>query len=202
MKAVRTLQDGEGACVRRERAAGALRLGAYFFGKVAAELPVTLLLPALLACVTHPLAGLACPLPVLVALLALEAMAASALGLLAGAVAPSLDIGLELTKALTTLSTVFGGLYFDAATLPRPLRWVPRASIVRVAWDGAVAGELAGLGGEEEELGVEGGRRAVEGLLALALGFGLAAFVGLAARAPRFQAVVGGEGGEGGKKGR
>mmetsp|Transcript_50 Transcript_50/g.170 ORF Transcript_50/g.170 Transcript_50/m.170 type:complete len:418 (+) Transcript_50:35-1288(+) len=30
MKAVRTLQDGEGACVRRERAAGALRLGAYF----------------------------------------------------------------------------------------------------------------------------------------------------------------------------
>ncbi|EOD33624.1 hypothetical protein EMIHUDRAFT_253067 [Emiliania huxleyi CCMP1516] len=184
------LQDGEGACVRRERAAGALRLGAYFFGKVAAELPVTLLLPALLVCVTHPLAGLACPLPVLVALLALEAMAASALGLLAGAVAPSLDIGLELTKALTTLSTVFGGLYFDAATLPRPLRWVPRASIVRVAWDGAVAGELAGLGGEEEELGVEGGRRAVEGLLALALGFGLAAFVGLAARAPRASSTL------------
>ena len=35
MKAVRTLQDGEGACVRRERAAGALRLPAYFVGKVA-----------------------------------------------------------------------------------------------------------------------------------------------------------------------
>ena len=164
------------------------------------------------------MAKLACPLPALAMLLALEALAASALGLFAGAAAPSLDVGLELTKALTTLSTVFGGLYFDVSTLPWLLRWLPRASIVRVAWDGMVTSELTALatgldehdkrgrftGGKASlvstllgEQGVEGGRWAVAELVGMAALFSLAAFCALAARAPRFQPVKGGRGAEG-----
>ena len=165
---------------------------------------MTLLLPALLVCVTHPMAKLACPLPALAMLMALEALAASALGLFAGAAAPSLDVGLELTKALTTLSTVFGGMYFDASTLPWLLRWVPRASIVRVAWDGAVASEFAVLDGNLEELlaeqGIEGQRWGVGELLGMAAVLSLAAFCAFAARAPRFQALAGERGCEGKQK--
>ena len=45
------------------------------------------------------------------------------------------------------VSTVFGGLYFDASTLPWALRWVPRVSVVRLAWDGMVAYETGAVDG-------------------------------------------------------
>lgn len=190
--------------MRRERAAGALRLPAYFLGKVLAETPLSLALPALLVCIVHGMAGLVGALPSLVTLVALEAAAASALGTLAGAAAPTLDVGLEGTKALTTLSTVFGGMYFDATTLPFFLRWLPRASIVRVAWDGLLHQELHalathgvgasaaqllaanGVGGAEPAAAGGGSGRAAAELLRI---YGLllvGAYVALAAKAPRF----------------
>ena len=145
LKAVRVLQDGEAVVVRRERASGALRLLPYFLGKVLAEMPMSLALPALLVGVTHSLAQLAAPLVNLALLLALETVAAGALGLAAGALSPTLDTGLEGAKAVMTLSTVFGGLYFDASTLPRVLQWVPRTSLVRITWEGALVHEMSAL---------------------------------------------------------
>ena len=41
-------------------------------------------------------------------------------------------------------------VYFDASTLPWLLRWLPRASIIRVAWDGLLRHEFHAL----ERLGV------------------------------------------------
>ena len=242
MKAVRTLQDGEFVAVRRERASGSLRLSPYFLGKVLAELPVSLALPCLLVAIVHPMARLALPLAHLTLYLGLEAFAASMLGTAVGAAAPTLDVGLEATKALSTLSTVFGGLYFDASTLPWLLRWLPRASIVRVTWGGLLtceafalarvgivpsaqglltehgivgAGDAAGptapppgrawwLGAAQGCRGVEplatslvrrGGE--VEQLLCIGGMLAVAAYIALAAKAPRFHALGSGNVGDG-----
>ena len=111
------LQDGEAAVVRRERAAGKLRLAPYFMGNVLAELQLNLLLPVLLTAVIHHMAGLAGPLPQMALLVSLETVAANALGLLVGASAPSLDIGLEAAKAIGTIATVFGATSAIAVTI-------------------------------------------------------------------------------------
>lgn len=76
------------------------------------------------------------------------------------------------------VSTVFGGLYFDASTLPWALRWVPRVSVVRLAWDGMVAYETGAVDGTWH--GAEG-----ELLLMTAVLYALA-FVGLWLRRPQF----------------
>ena len=219
MKSVRTLQEGEFVAVRRERAAGALRLSPYFLGKVLAELPVSLLLPCVLVAIVHSMANLAGSLSSFCLLMALETLAASALGTLAGAAAPTLDVGLEGTKALTTLSTVFGGMYFDASTLPWVIRWLPRTSIIRVTWDGILECEvwklakaavvpsavalLAEHGVEsgsttaprgrrglvEETEPVQLGRAATIELLRISVVLLVAAYMALAAKAPRFHAL-------------
>ena len=219
MKSVRTLQEGEFVAVRRERAAGALRLSPYFLGKVLAELPVSLLLPCVLVAIVHSMANLAGSLSSFCLLMALETLAASALGTLAGAAAPTLDVGLEGTKALTTLSTVFGGMYFDASTLPWVIRWLPRTSIIRVTWDGLLECEvwklakaavvpsavalLAEHGVEsgstsaprgrrglvEETEPVQLGRTATFELLRISVVLLVAAYMALAAKAPRFHAL-------------
>jgi len=207
LKAVRVLQDGEAAVVHRERASGRLRLVPYFVGKVAAELPLNLALPLLLTAVTHRMAGLRGPLPQMSLLFALETVAANALGYAVGASSPSLDVGLEASKALMTISTVFGGLYFDQSTLPWALRWVPSTSLVRRAWDGAVCYELGAIGTlgvvglptTEQMLAEHGvhGRAAEEAAWALALIASLLytlAFCALAVRGPRFQTLRGGGG--------
>ena len=200
MKAVRTLQDGEALCVRRERAGGSLRLSAYFLGKILAELPANLALASLLAVITHVMSGLHGSVTQLALLLALETIAAGALGLFAGAASPTLDIGLETTKSCTTLSTVFGGMYFDASTLPWALRWVPRTSIVRLTWDGMMRNEMDAL--EQAGIAASAGRvladngvtaggasAAVVDLLTISAVLLGAAFLALVAKAPRFEGV-------------
>ena len=200
LRSVRVLQDGEAAVVRRERAAGKLRLAPYFIGKVLAELPLNLLLPALLTAVIHHMTGLAGPLPQMALLVSLETVAANALGFLVGASAPSLDVGLEAAKAIGTIATVFGGLYFDEGTLPWVLRWMPRASLVRLTWDGTLCYEMNALGALKlkgmppaakliADQGVkssEPGDVAWE-LFCIACTLYTLAFCALAARAPRFQ---------------
>ena len=200
MKAVRVLQDGEALSVRRERAAGALRLPAYFLGKLLAELPVNIGLAFLLAGLSHTMAGLMGSVAELALLLGLQTLAAGALGLLAGAAAPTLDAGLEVTKSLTTLSTVFGGMYFDATTLPWALQWMPRTSMVRVTCDGMMRSETAAL----EAAGVVKSAAAILAdngvapasptaaaldLLVIAGVLFVAAYLALAVKAPRFAAI-------------
>ena len=161
----------------------------------------------MLTAVTHRMANLAGPLPPMAMLVALESVAASALGLAVGAGAPSLDFGLEMAKALMTISTVFGGLYFDARTLPWALRWVPQTSLVRLTWDGLIAHEMSAIGAlglrglphtaelaQEHGVSLAAADESARQLAAITLLLYTLAFASLAARAPRFyQLRSGGE---------
>ena len=126
------LQEGEATVVWRERAGGHLRLSAYFIAKLCAELPLSLTLSAILALGTHALAQLASPALLYARITALEMLAGSALGMCVGALAPSLELAMEIGKAVMMTFTIFGGLYFDESTLPAALSWLPRASLAPI----------------------------------------------------------------------
>ncbi len=126
------LQEGEATVVWRERAGGHLRLSAYFIAKLCAELPLSLALSAILALGTHALAQLASPALLYARITALEMLAGSALGMCVGALSPSLELAMEIGKAVMMTFTIFGGLYFDESTLPAALSWLPRASLAPI----------------------------------------------------------------------
>jgi len=165
----------ESQLVARERASGLYSCFSFYTAKVVAELPLSLFLTALLGGTTHflthpPAAAAAaaaneCSAELaasgveaaacvaagapqwlgFVGLLALLWQVGSALGLFLGALMPSVDAALELGKMLTMVSIIFGGLYFNESTLPHALRWVPRVSPVKRAFEGLAANEFRGL---------------------------------------------------------
>jgi len=120
-----------------------------------------------------------------------------ALGLAAGASASNLDTGLEGAKAIMTIFTVFGGLYFDTRNLPWVLQWVPCTSIIYISWDGAVATESMALADLPQGdaaatamLEFASGKNCVVKLVGIALFLYTIAFAALALKAPRFQRVM------------
>jgi ABC-type multidrug transport system ATPase subunit len=137
----------ERAIVARERARAAYPPGPYLAAKLAAELPVGALFPALFGALVYPAAGLAPGagrfarfLGILVA----ESFSAQALGLAVGAAAPSTEAALAIGPAVILVSIVFGGLFTSAAGVPAALRWAPRTSLIKHAFEGACINELRG----------------------------------------------------------
>lgn len=137
----------ERAVVDRERAKGGYSPTTYFLSKLAAEAPLSALFPLLFGAVVYPAAGLN-PAPgrfaQFLATLTLESFSATALGLAVGAAAPSADAALALGPAVMVVFIVFGGVYVNAASVPRVLRWVPRASLIKHAFEGLAVGEFDG----------------------------------------------------------
>ena len=69
---------------------------------------------------------------------------------------------------------IFGGLYFDLSTLPTWLRPLSSLSPVKLAWDGFVANEFAGLTFEDA-----GDQRALAGTKVYADGMAVLSEIGL-----------------------
>ena len=67
------------------------------------------------------------------------------MGLAVGAAAPSADAAMAIGPAVTVIFIVFGGVYVSGGGVPRWLRWVPRASFIKHAFEGLVVNEFEGM---------------------------------------------------------
>lgn len=142
----------ERAVVRREIARGTAAGGGgygvtpYFLAKLLVESPLDALFPLLFGAVAGPLAGLnASRRPAFLGTLALQAVAASALGLSVSALAPTTEAALAAGPTLMVLSIMLadsGGVF---AEVPAALQPLARLSIVKWGFEGAMGSEFVGL---------------------------------------------------------
>ena len=89
-------------------------------------------------------------------ILTLESFTSSSLGLAVGAVAPSPDAAQAIGPGVMVLFIVFGGFYVNSATVPRVLRWVPRASLIQHAFRGLCVNEFRGMEFQPSKPGAKG----------------------------------------------
>ncbi|GBF92012.1 ATP-binding cassette transporter [Raphidocelis subcapitata] len=146
----------ERVLVQRERRRASYPLVPYLGAKLLAELPVGAFFPLVFGSVVYPLCGLN-PSPARYAkflgILTLESFSASALGLAVGAVAPSAESAVAIGPAVILVHIVFGGLYVNADSVPRALRWLPRISLIKAAFQALVINEMEGLAFDADDKG-------------------------------------------------
>ncbi len=138
----------ERTVVARERAAGAYAVAPYFLAKLAAELPTGAIFPALFGAAVYPCCGLYASAPRFarfLGLITLESFTSSALGMTISALVPTAEAALAAGPAIMVLFIVFGGVYVNPETVPRALRWIPRVSLIKQAFEGLCLNELRGM---------------------------------------------------------
>lgn len=138
----------ERTIVQRERSRAAYPVFSYFASKLAAELPVGAVFPAMFGALVYPTTGLS-PNPLkfakFIGILIAESFAAQGLGLAVGAAAPSTSAALAIGPAVILVSIVFGGLFVNVEGVPKPLKWIPKTSLIKHAFEGACINEFRGL---------------------------------------------------------
>ena len=79
----------------------------------------------------------------------MQANAAEISGAPTPATAPGACLPACLPSRLLQVSIVFGGLFVNASNVPAPLKWLPSASLIKQAVEGACVHEFKGgwLGG-------------------------------------------------------
>ena len=146
MKTLTTFSK-ERRIVARERSGGAYALAPYFCAKLAAELPVSAVFPALFGTLVYPCAGLAPGLGKLVNFLAvttLESFTSSAIGMAISALVPTTQAALATGPAVAVVFIVFGGSWTSQSTVPAFLRWLPNVSLIKQAFEALCVNELSG----------------------------------------------------------
>ncbi|CAK0762983.1 hypothetical protein CVIRNUC_003012 [Coccomyxa viridis] len=134
--------------VQRERSKSSYGVAPYFFSKLAAESPIGAAFPLLFASIVYPASRLHPKLSRFAkfcGILTLESFASTSLGLAVGAFAPSTDAALAIGPGVMVLFIVFGGYYVNAGNVPKALRWVPSASLIKHAFEGLCDNEFPGL---------------------------------------------------------
>lgn len=158
--------------VARERSKKAYHVLPYFAAKLAAELPVGAIFPLLFGTVVYPMTGLnpsTARFAKFLGIVTLESFTSSALGLTVGSVAPSTEAALAMGPAVMVVFIVFGGVYVNAANVPRALQWLPKISMIKYCFEALSVNEFKGL--EFETTGKPG--EVADGDQALArIGFG------------------------------
>lgn len=138
----------EKVIVNNERAKGMYSVLPYFLSKVVAEAPISAIVSALGGALLYPLVGLnraSGKFAKYICTVVLEGLAASALGLLIGAVAPTTDTALALFPPIIVLMIVFNGFNIAEENAPRLLRWLPKVSFIRWCFEGLTVNEFTGL---------------------------------------------------------
>jgi len=144
----------ERVLVNRDRSNGAYAVAPYFASKLAAELPVSATFPLIFGAVVYPMCGLDPTLPKLGRFLAsvtLESFCSAALGMCVGSVAPSPEAAFAMGPAVMVIFIVFGGYYVNEENVPRFLRGLPRASLIKWAFQALLVNEMRGLTFEQRE---------------------------------------------------
>lgn len=134
--------------VQRERAKGQYDVLPYFASKLVAELPVSAAFPLLFGSVVYPLCGLNRKRGRFARFLAvntLESFASSSFGLTVSSLAPSTDAAMALGPALMVVFIVFGGAYVAPSTIPKPLRFMPKISLIKYGFEALAVNEMMGL---------------------------------------------------------
>eukprot|EP00958_Prasinococcus_capsulatus_P004064 scaffold377_cov563-Prasinococcus_capsulatus_cf.AAC.23 len=140
---MRSDQEGEG-CYRVEP---------YFLSKLCVETPVDAVSPLLFGLIVADSTGLNPKRrPIFLGTIALQALAASTLGMSVSALAPTADAALAIGPVLMVLSIMTadsGGLM--GMQVPEGLKALSNASLLKWAFEGCLASELRGLELEPEE---------------------------------------------------
>lgn len=116
--------------------------------KLAAELPVGAFFPALFGACVYPCCGLNPSLKrffTFMGLLTLESFSSSALGMTISALVPTAEAALATGPAVMVIFIVFGGVYVNQETVPPFLRFIPRISLIKQAFEGLCVNELRGM---------------------------------------------------------
>ena len=146
MKTLTTFSK-ERRIVARERSGGAYALAPYFLSKLAAELPVSAVFPALFGALVYPCAGLAPgwgKLAYFMVITTLESFTSSAIGMAISAAVPTTQAALATGPAVAVVFIVFGGSWTSQSTVPAFLRWLPNVSLIKQAFEALCVNELRG----------------------------------------------------------
>ncbi|XP_042462143.1 ABC transporter G family member 7-like [Zingiber officinale] len=156
----------ERAIVDRERAKGSYDLGPYLLSKLLAEVPIGAAFPLIFGSILYPMARLHPTLSRFAkfcGIVTMESFAASAMGLTVGAMVPSTEAAMAVGPSLMTVFIVFGGYYVNAENTPLVFRWIPRASLIRWAFQGLCINEFKGLQFEQQHsYDIQTGEQALE----------------------------------------
>ncbi|CAN6848143.1 unnamed protein product [Brassica oleracea] len=158
----------ERAIVDRERSKGSYSLGPYLLSKTIAEIPIGAAFPLMFGAVLYPMARLHPTLSrfgKFCGIMTVESFAASAMGLTVGAMVPNTEAAMAVGPSLMTVFIVFGGYYVNADNTPIIFRWIPRASLIRWAFQGLCINEFTGLEFDHQNtFDVQTGEQALERL--------------------------------------
>jgi len=116
----------------------------YFMAKVLAELPSGIIFPSLFSVVIYPMTNLRGTISNFFSINLLLSFNSSSLGMAIGAIVPSLEIALEIGKAIMMIFIIFGGLYVNEMTLKNPLVLIPKISIVKQGFQALCINEFTG----------------------------------------------------------
>ncbi|XP_037403860.1 ABC transporter G family member 7-like [Triticum dicoccoides] len=156
----------ERAIVDRERAKGSYALGPYLSSKLLAEIPIGAAFPLIFGSILYPMARLhptVSRFAKFCGIVTVESFAASAMGLTVGAIAPTTEAAMALGPSLMTVFIVFGGYYVNPDNTPVIFRWIPKASLIRWAFQGLCINEFKGLQFEHQHsYDVQTGEQALE----------------------------------------
>jgi len=138
----------ERTIVNSERAKGSYGVLPYLTSKLAAELPVAAVFPALFGTIVYPMAGLHRgwrKFGAFISTVILNSFACASFGLTIGATAPSTEAAVAFGPASMVLFIVFGGYYINELNVPKLLRFLPEISIIRWTFEGLCLNEFRGL---------------------------------------------------------
>eukprot|EP01040_Poterioochromonas_malhamensis_P012286 gene12287-13438_t len=132
--------------IQRERKRGSYDVFTYFVAKMLAEIPFSSFYPVLFGVLTYFFCGLN-PLPgklfKFIAILVVEAITSTSLGMAVGSIVPTVESGIAVSPAVMVIFIVFGGLYVVNA--PAYLQWIKEISLIRWAFEGLTVNEFSDL---------------------------------------------------------
>ncbi|GMH35135.1 hypothetical protein BSKO_03003 [Bryopsis sp. KO-2023] len=149
----------ERTIVTRERAKNSYGVFPYFLAKLIAEVPIGALFPAAFGAIVYPMCGLNKDprrFAKFMAILVVESFASAGVGLSVGGLAPNTNVAVTLGPAVMLLFIVFGGYYINPESTPKPLRWLPKASLIQWGFQGLVVNEFKGVEFEEDPKSTRG----------------------------------------------
>lgn len=136
----------EKAIVSNEIASNMYGTLPYFVAKAISEIPLIGLFQTIFGSIIYPLTGLQKGrFKNFLGLTTLHVIASEAVGLLIGSVSPTSDFALALFPPIIVLNIIFDGKNIAEESMPKALRWVNKAGLIRWGFEGLAINEFEGL---------------------------------------------------------